>query len=65
MTSQPLTVNCPGCGARVEWRTDNPWRPFCSQRCKDGDFIAWANEEQVIPGNSQFDDLLSGDLEER
>lgn len=65
MKRKPLTVACPGCGADVQWREDNPWRPFCSQRCKDGDFISWANEEQVIPGNSQFDDLLSGDLEER
>ena len=28
--SQPLTVECPTCGAPVEWKSDNKYRPFCS-----------------------------------
>lgn len=32
--SQPLTVECPTCGAPVEWKSDNKYRPFCSDRCK-------------------------------
>ena len=32
--SQPLTVECPTCGAPVEWKSDNRYRPFCSDRCK-------------------------------
>ncbi|MCG9072990.1 DNA gyrase inhibitor YacG, partial [Laribacter hongkongensis] len=30
----PTIVNCPTCGAAVEWGPQSPWRPFCSQRCK-------------------------------
>ena len=40
---------CPTCGKPVEWR-DNPWRPFCSERCKLIDFGKWANEEYSVPG---------------
>ncbi len=25
--SQPLTVECPTCGAPVEWKSDNKYRP--------------------------------------
>lgn len=27
----------------------NPFRPFCSERCKLLDFGAWANEEYAVP----------------
>ena len=40
---------CPTCGKPVEWQ-DNPWRPFCSERCKLIDFGRWANEEYRVPG---------------
>src|SRR5437588_13036032 len=40
---------CPTCGKPVEWQ-DNPWRPFCSERCKLIDFSRWANEEYRVPG---------------
>jgi endogenous inhibitor of DNA gyrase (YacG/DUF329 family) len=33
----------------VEWK-DNPWRPFCSERCKLIDFGRWAEEEYRVPG---------------
>ena len=28
-----LSFKCPTCGKPLEWK-DNPWRPFCSERCK-------------------------------
>ena len=59
----PNYVNCPHCQTRVEWRVDNPYRPFCSERCKNKDFIAWANEEQVIAGDSSMSDIFSEDME--
>lgn len=62
LPNEPLQVTCPGCGAKVIWHRDNPNRPFCSARCKAEDFIAWANEEQVIAGSPEYDDLLSDDL---
>jgi len=44
------TVKCPGCGNRLEWNPANPWRPFCSERCKLIDLGAWFKEEHAIPG---------------
>ena len=39
---------CPQCGKPSHW-TDNPSRPFCSERCKLIDLGAWANEEYRVP----------------
>jgi endogenous inhibitor of DNA gyrase (YacG/DUF329 family) len=42
-------VRCPTC--RRETTLDgNPWRPFCSERCKVLDLAAWADERYRIPG---------------
>ncbi|MGH8719247.1 MAG: DNA gyrase inhibitor YacG [Burkholderiales bacterium] len=41
-------VPCPRCGKVVEWLSANPWRPFCSERCKLIDLGQWANEEYRI-----------------
>lgn len=62
-TSKPLTVACPTCAAEVQWHADNPFRPFCSERCKLIDLGAWAAEEHAIPGNGLEDELFSADLE--
>lgn len=45
----PLTVDCPTCGTKVEWSDKNKFRPFCSERCKQIDLGAWAEEKYVIP----------------
>ena len=58
-----LTLECPGCKVSLVWRTDNPWRPFCSEQCRNRDFVGWANEQHVIGGSSLYDDILSGELE--
>ncbi len=42
-------VNCPTCSAKVEWHEKNPHRPFCSERCKQIDLGAWADEKYAIP----------------
>ena len=44
---------CPTCRRPVEHSIDNPWRPFCSQRCKLIDLGAWAAEKHVIPENTE------------
>lgn len=62
-TIDKSTVRCPTCKAPTPWNPDNPFRPFCSETCKNKDFIDWANEEKNIPGNSVYDDVLSDDLE--
>ncbi len=42
-------VSCPGCGAPAEYSPGNPWRPFCSERCRLLDLGAWASEAYRIP----------------
>lgn len=46
---QPRKVICPTCGKATPYTPDNPYRPFCSQRCKMIDLGQWANEEYRIP----------------
>lgn len=62
---KPLTVACPHCKQKAEWSPENPYRPFCSERCKLIDFGAWANEEHSIPGDPELDDLLSHPNDDR
>jgi len=42
-------VSCPRCGKLHPWR-GNPFRPFCSERCKLIDLGAWLEEKHAIPG---------------
>lgn len=43
------TVPCPACGQPARYAPDNPWRPFCSARCKQLDLGAWASEAYRVP----------------
>ncbi|MBK8321419.1 MAG: DNA gyrase inhibitor YacG [Betaproteobacteria bacterium] len=45
-------VACPGCGESAEYSPANPWRPFCSERCRLVDLGAWASEAYRIPVKS-------------
>ncbi|MCW5593039.1 MAG: DNA gyrase inhibitor YacG [Burkholderiales bacterium] len=53
MTGKPprpaRLVACPGCGKPTPFAPDNPWRPFCSERCRSLDLGAWASESYRIP----------------
>jgi endogenous inhibitor of DNA gyrase (YacG/DUF329 family) len=51
-------MKCPTCNKPATWQ-DNPFRPFCSERCKLIDFGKWANEEYTIPSHpsAPADDL--------
>lgn len=55
--SQPRIVNCPQCGKPVRWGPESPWRPFCSERCKNIDLGAWASEAYRVPGTEPPDDF--------
>ncbi len=57
-------VPCPNCRKPVPWRSDNPHRPFCSDRCKLIDLGAWADEKRVIPGDPVIDAASSEDEDE-
>lgn len=43
------TVKCPHCRKEAPL-TGNPYRPFCSERCKMIDLGTWASEGYRIPG---------------
>lgn len=45
----PRTVACPACGKPAVFDPANPWRPFCSERCRLMDLGAWASESYRIP----------------
>jgi endogenous inhibitor of DNA gyrase (YacG/DUF329 family) len=53
----PTIVSCPTCGKKVEWAEKNKFRPFCSDRCKQIDLGAWAEEKYVIPSKNPVDDV--------
>ncbi len=42
-------MKCPICHQPAAYTKENPFRPFCSERCKLIDFGAWANEEYSVP----------------
>lgn len=51
--SRHLQVACPACGKPVTWSESNPWRPFCSKRCRLIDLGAWFAEDNRIPGSEE------------
>ncbi len=44
-----MKITCPVCKNITTWE-ENPFRPFCSERCKLIDLGAWASDEYRIPG---------------
>jgi uncharacterized protein len=44
-----MNSTCPICG-EPRARTDNPYLPFCSERCQLVDLGRWLNEDYRIPG---------------
>ncbi|MFM9915987.1 MAG: DNA gyrase inhibitor YacG [Rhizobacter sp.] len=50
-------VRCPSCGGESIYASKNPYRPFCSQRCKNADFGAWASEGYRVDSLPSPDDL--------
>ena len=59
----PRIVTCPTCQQRVKWTSSNPYRPFCSERCRLIDLGAWADGQHAIPVDADDDELLSGEVE--
>jgi hypothetical protein len=43
------SVPCPICGNPAPFSPKNPFRPFCSERCKLIDLGQWAKEGYRIP----------------
>lgn len=60
-TSGERIVRCPACGQDSVYGPSNPYRPFCSARCKGIDFGAWASEEFRMPAEAPLDEDPFGD----
>jgi len=45
---QPMKIKCPKCGRDLEFR-NNPYRPFCSERCQMVDLGRWMSEAYQVP----------------
>jgi endogenous inhibitor of DNA gyrase (YacG/DUF329 family) len=50
-----MKIACPICKKKTAWK-DNPWRPFCSERCKLIDLGKWASDEYRIEGSKREED---------
>ncbi len=50
-------VRCPGCGGDSLYAPSNPARPFCSERCKNMDFGAWASESFRVAAPPTGEDI--------
>ncbi|MBM4136795.1 MAG: DNA gyrase inhibitor YacG [Nitrospira sp.] len=44
-----MKIICPICKNKTTWE-ENPWRPFCSERCKLIDLGKWITEEYKLAG---------------
>lgn len=45
-----MKIKCARCGRLTEWE-NNPFRPFCSERCKLADLDDWLEERYRIKGD--------------
>ncbi len=48
-------MRCPICRKKVQ--PDDPYAPFCSDRCRIIDLGNWASEKYVIPVRADPEDL--------
>ena len=54
-------IECPTCKKPVAWSKENPWRPFCSERCRLIDLGDWIEERHRIPDSATPPDQESSD----
>jgi endogenous inhibitor of DNA gyrase (YacG/DUF329 family) len=63
-----MEVKCPRCGKPALFNSQNPFRPFCSERCKMIDLGQWAEGKYALPAaaptEAEIEQALS-ELEEK
>ena len=58
----PRVIRCPGCGGPSVYASSNDFRPFCSARCKNNDFGAWASESYSVDADTPLKEpAIDGD----
>ena len=59
-------VKCPQCGRLALYAPENPYRPFCSERCRLIDLGEWADGKYAIPVHKEAQSYQeeSGDEDE-
>ncbi len=57
-------VKCPTCRKETLWQ-ENPYRPFCSERCRLIDLGTWADESYRIPGEQVAEAAADVEAEEQ
>ena len=55
MADNVIRVPCPTCRQPSLYAPSNPWRPFCSERCRGVDLGAWATESYRVPAEAPPD----------
>ena len=60
----PRRVRCPTCHEETAW-DNNPYRPFCSDRCQLIDLGAWAEEKYRIAGQKPDSESDAEDEDDR
>lgn len=55
MADKIIQVPCPTCRQPSVYGPSNPWRPFCSERCRGVDLGAWATESYRVPAEAPPD----------
>jgi len=55
-----MKVMCPICGKEAIWE-ENPYRPFCSERCKLVDLGAWVDEEYRIADETEAKEKINSE----
>ena len=58
---QTRLVPCPTCSGESVYAESNPFRPFCSARCKNTDFGAWAGGGFRVPAGLEPEQRMPGD----
>lgn len=54
-----MEVKCPRCGTLTQFSSENPFRPFCSERCQTQDLGAWAEEKYKVPASVEEEESVN------
>lgn len=56
-------IKCPRCGKQTIYSTENPFRPFCSERCRLIDLGDWAEGRFFVAGDEVESKIISQEPE--